>query len=119
MKKCSVNLPLVLLLVTTVAIAGTQMAFNCGKCGLKGEYGTGGGFVFEEITCFCTNSNHFVSVAWKRGEPAPKPVRKDVDVSVYECPHCKKATARQWDQKSCPKCGNKNITVERTGLMYD
>jgi len=119
MKKGPFGLVAILLLAATVALAGAAMAFKCDKCGLKGEYGMGGGFRFEEITCYCTNNNHFVSVTWKRGEAAPKPVRKDGDVAIYECRECKKATARQWDQKSCPKCGNKKISVEGTGTLYD
>ena len=119
MKRSFVGYLALLVLVATVCLAGSQMSFKCEDCGLKAEYGTGGGLRFEEIPCFCTNNNQFVSVVWKRGEPAPKPVRKEGTVSVYECTQCKKPTARQWDEKSCPKCGSKKITVKGSGLLYD
>lgn len=119
MRKNFISLIVVFLLAATAAFAGTQMAFKCGRCSLAGEYGTGGGFNFEEISCFCTKKHHFVSVTWKRGAPMPKPVRREGTVAVYRCPQCKTATARQWNQKSCPRCGNRHISVKPTGMIYD
>lgn len=119
MKKGFAGAVAVLLMAATAAFAGMYMSFKCGTCGLEGKYGKGGGFKFQEMTCFCTGCNQFTSITWSRGAPAPKPVRRDGDLSVYMCPRCKKPTARQWDEKSCPRCGSTEISVKRSGALYD
>jgi hypothetical protein len=123
MKGRSVRLTVMSLLLTTVAIAGMQMAFECNRCGLTEAFSTGGGFRFQQMTCFCTNCSHIVSVTWKRGGAVPKPVTYQLThqgaVPIYQCPRCFKDTARQWGQKLCPKCGSTNTVVKGTGEIYD
>lgn len=108
-----------LALVATVAFAGMVMSFECKKCGLAGTYGRGGGMSFDQMSCFCTTSNHFVGVTWDRDKLPPEPAKWDSKGAIYTCWICKTPTARLWDQKTCPKCGSKRIKIEPAGTMYD
>jgi len=113
-----------LLTISFPVFAGTEYVFSCKKCDLHGRYGMGGGFFFDEVSTYCTNKDHFVSISWNRGAWfIPRPVRKDDGIPIYKCPQCKTPTAKKWpielDPKRCPRCRSTNIITKETGLQYD
>lgn len=115
MKTARVILISGVILTATLSIAGTAWRYKCDapNCGLEGRFGMGGGFIFEEVSGFCTTCKKFVSISWKRQgltgerkkiqdkatdllETAPPKIGNvwnpavDRAADLYPCPHCKK-----------------------------
>ena len=111
--------------ILVVALAGVCLAaanlvgFKCSKCGLQGQIAVGGTAKFDDKPCFCTKCNRFVSIVWRKGTHAPEPAARVKGVPYYTCPECGKPTAREWDQKSCPKCGSREVRIEILGPVTD
>lgn len=97
-----------------VAVAGLDLEVKCEtpKCGFHDLVSFGGGFVYCEITGYCTTCREFVAIKWKRSsvtgdfrkrqdesvlpEKAPAPVGSvwnpatSMTANLYPCPKCKK-----------------------------
>jgi rubrerythrin len=107
------------LLLGGMSFAGEEREFVCRHCGLKGTFGSGGGFYFSEFPAFCSNKDHFTSISWSHKQREPKPVRLEGKVPVYSCARCKTPTARRWNQTECPRCGSKHFKISDIKMFYD
>ena len=124
MKSPVVLVLLLLFLMASAALAGDEYDISCRSCGLKEKIVIGGGFYFHQVSTYCSNKEHFVSICWNVGAWfPPRPVRKENGIRIYKCPDCKTPTAREWpvvgEPKTCPRCGSKKIKFQHTGLVYD
>jgi ssDNA-binding Zn-finger/Zn-ribbon topoisomerase 1 len=104
--------------LASVCYAGMERAFICRHCGLKGTYVQGGLMFGSQFVAFCPK-DHFVHISWAHGKRAPKPIRFEAGIPVYDCPVCEKPIARKWDEKACPRCGSKQIKSADTGVAVD
>ena len=101
------------------AFSGIEQEFKCRNCGLKGKYVQGNLMFAHQIVAYCSNKNHIVNISWDYKRPRLKPAKYDGKTPLYICPVCDTPTARQWDEKECPKCGSKNFKIRPTGMAVD
>jgi DNA-directed RNA polymerase subunit RPC12/RpoP len=95
-----------------------EVNFVCAHCGLKGTYVQGGLMFASQFVAFCPN-DRFVHISWEHHKRQPTPVRVGGATRVFVCPVCKKPTARQWDERECPRCGSRRFTIHETGTFVD
>ena len=113
------RLLLLILVFPSFCIAGTEMEFKCRRCSLKDTYIKGDLMMGYQRAAFCPREGHFVSIFWRYRESPPKPSRLDHGLAIYQCPSCKKAEVRLWDEAACPRCGSKRFKIRETGMAAD
>jgi hypothetical protein len=107
------------LFATSLCYAGSEESFLCKRCELKGTYVRGNLMSGYQIVAYCSNKHHLVNIAWGYNKHGLKPAKFDRNVPLYMCPVCKTPTARKWDERTCPRCGSKNIAIKDTGMFVD
>ena len=129
------------LFFSSFLFAGMEYKVKCINpgCDYSSNVLFGGGINMGQITGYCVNCAEFVYLNWKSREisgngfsdkilPRPEPEAYVCDLSlneqtaVYKCPKCSKLfieIKNPTDMKYCPKCNQKSLVVEATGLMYD
>jgi hypothetical protein len=129
MKRKSILPGLVLLLLSSMAQAGTRYEIKCPNqaCRYTDHIGFGGGMRFEQVSGYCKRSKKIVTVTWeRRGGRLPAISRMRDPVSgalreVFPCPDDGTPVVvihNIGELKVCPRCGHGPIQ-QKAGMLYD
>jgi hypothetical protein len=120
---------LILIVSETLAFAGSSYAVVCNSitCYFSDSIGLGGGFIFHQISGYCTECQQFVSITWRRLEPKPAPIGHVWDSlsgaqqPIYACPNCGKPFSEIKEIEDlihCPKCHKPSLD-KIPMMLYD
>jgi hypothetical protein len=123
MKSNKAFLSSVIVLAATVCAAGTLWHYKCSnpKCDFEGDFGIGGGFVFQQVTGFCTTCKKFISITWARKGTERMKIHQSTNLlltapskigTVWNA-----ATGRSADLYACPDCKNAFMTIDNDSLI--
>jgi hypothetical protein len=121
-------------LASSRVFAGAELKFTCEnpECKYQETCETGGGFLFERLTGYCTKCNKFVSISWNRTNPPPQNLKtiwvpQDLSLpghaNLFPCPFCTnyvyefRANGGTNELFYCPKCQHHTLKKKVLGFI--
>jgi hypothetical protein len=120
MIKRTIQIVITLAAIATISVAGEMWHVTCvnPKCKLDARFTIGGGFIFEQVTGYCTTCQKFVSLSWARHSLTGADKTFSDKTSLPNTPPRKigtvwnAATGRTATLYPCPYCTNLFMTID-------